>query len=131
MRLLADSDFLFGLFILTDPHYERAKSVWQDVVEKGMEIMALNLVIQEVVTVLSHKVSQQMAISFKEKFHLLEVGIVVVDEEVEVLAWKIFLQQHKKGTSFVDCANLAVIEKYKLDGIISFDMFYPKELRIG
>ena len=131
MRLLADSDFLFGLFVPTDPHYENAKRILQDVVEKGIEILILNLVIQEVVTVLSHKVGQQMAISFKEKFHLLDVGTIFVDEELEKSAWKIFLQQHKKGTSFVDCANLAVIEKYKLDGILSFDTFYPKELRVG
>ena len=50
-------------------------------------------------------------------------------------AWKNglgrFLKQTKKGCSFIDCANLAVIERYKLDGILTFDEFYPKELRVG
>ena len=56
---------------------------------------------------------------------------IIMDEELENESWKIFLSQTKKGTSFVDCANLAVVEKYKLDGILSFDKFYPKDVRIA
>ena len=56
--------------------------------------------------------------------------IIFVDEEMEKLSWRIFSNQAKKGTSFVDCSNLAVIEKFSLDGIVSFDKFYPKKLLI-
>ena len=54
----------------------------------------------------------------------------LIDEDLETMTWKIFKRQTKKGTSFVDCANMAVIEKYKLDGIITFDEFYPKEMMV-
>lgn len=128
MKLLADSDFLFGLFVLTDPHYERAREVWRDVVEKGIEVTVLNLVVQETATVLSYKINQSTAVNFVTKFPLLETRVLVIDGEIEKMSWEIFLRQKKKGTSFGDCANLAVIQKYKLDGILTFDEFYPEEI---
>jgi predicted nucleic acid-binding protein len=130
MKVLADSDFLFGLFVPTDAHFWEAKKLWGNVVKNGTEVIVLNLVVQEVATVLSHKVNQALAISFVEKFSALGTRVMVVDGEIEDFAWKIFLGQKKKGTSFVDCANLAAIEKYKLDGIVTFDEFYPVGLRI-
>ena len=44
---------------------------------------------------------------------------IKLEEKLERLAWKIFLKQTKKGTSFVDCANLAMMEMYKLDGVVT------------
>jgi len=54
-----------------------------------------------------------------------------LDLELENNSSKIFEKQSKKGMSFIDCANLAVLEKYKLDGILSFDEFYPKRFRVN
>ncbi len=131
MKVLVDSDFLFGFFVPSDPHYLRAKKFWLEVVEKGIEVLVLNLVIQETATVLSYKINQEVAVNFVEKLPRLELRTLRVNEEMEDAAWKIFLKHKKKGTSFIDCMNLAVVEKYKLDGILSFDMFYPKSVRIS
>jgi len=95
------------------------------------EVWVLNLVVQESATVVSMRDGMDQARVFYDGYNSLVQMEIDLDEELEKLAWKIFLQQHKKGTSFVDCANMAVIEKYRLDGILSFDTFYPKELRIG
>lgn len=130
MKLLIDSDALFGLFVPTDPHHVRAKSVYIREIEKGTRLTVLNLVIQETATVLSHKVNQRLAVDFIDKFRELDIPILTVDEDLALTAWKIFRAQTKKGTSFVDCANMAVIGKYKLDGIITFDEFYPKGLML-
>ena len=53
------------------------------------------------------------------------------EEELDREAWKILKGQTKKGTFFIDCANLAALELYKLDKIASFDTFYPKLLRFS
>ena len=50
---------------------------------------------------------------------------------IEEGGWKIFKAQTKKGISYVDCINLAVIQKFKFDGILSFDKFYPRSLKKG
>jgi len=61
---------------------------------------------------------------FYDKLPKLNLKIISFDEKLENMSWEMFLKQTKKGCSFVDCANLAVIKAYNLDGILSFDKFY-------
>lgn len=129
-KLLIDADWLVGAFRDEDPHHKvAAKSVARHVENKD-ELYVLNLVIQETGTVLSHRTGMGAVRLFWEKLPKLRLKAIRVDEDLEDEAWGIFLKQTRKGCSFVDCANLAVIEKYKLDGILTFDKFYPKELRL-
>lgn len=130
MKLLADSDFLFGLFVPDDFHYKRARQIWIGLVRKDSEVFVLNLTIQETATVLSHKRGQFAAVSFINKLPELKLKLIEVDMDMEKDGWKIFKTQTKKGTSFVDCINIAVMHKYKFDGILSFDEFYPKSVRV-
>jgi predicted nucleic acid-binding protein len=130
MKLLIDSDFLFGLFVPDDLHHKRARQIWIDLVKRECEIFVLKFAVQETATVLSHKIDQHTAISFVDKLPELGLKVLAADVEMEEDGWKIFKAQTKKGTSYVDCVNLAVIQKFKFDGILSFDKFYPKSLRI-
>lgn len=131
MKLLVDSDFLVGVYRKDDPHHKTTKRIRKDLEGKDVELCVTNLVIQESATVISHRVNmdavRQYIIALKQDIET----IIQVDEPLEERAWKIFLQQTKKGCSFVDCANLATIDYYKLDGILSFDTFYPKKLRVS
>ena len=131
MKLLVDSDFLFGLFVPDDLHHKRARQIWVDLVKREDEVFVLKLTIQETATVLSHKRDQRTAISFVDKLPELGLRVLGIDVEVEEDGWKIFKAQTKKGISYVDCINLAVIQKFKFDGILSFDKFYPKSLKKG
>ena len=96
-----------------------------------MEFGITNLLLQEVATVLSMRKGMALANKFLKDYRDIIDEVIFIDENLERQAWQIFGIQEKKGTSFVDCANLAVIEKYKLGGILTFDKFYPKELRLG
>ena len=131
MKLLVDSDFLFGLFVPDDLHHKRARQIWVDLVKREDEVFVLKLTIQETATVLSHKRDQRTAISFVDKLPELGLRVLGIDVEVEEDGWKIFKAQTKKGISYVDCINLAVIQKFKFDGILSFDKFYPRSLKKG
>ena len=128
MKILLDSDGLFGLYVPSDPHHEKAKHLALFLRAQMVELYVTNVVIWETATVLSYKIGQELAIQFVRSFPSLGAHMVVLDESLESRGWEVFLRQTKKGTSFVDCANVAVIEELKLDGILSFDEFYPKEL---
>ena len=131
MKLLIDSDFLFGLFVLHDPHHDKTNKIFKKLIEKKEDLVALNIVVQETATVLSKKAGQAASLDFLERFVHLPLKILVMDESLESDAWEVFKKHTKKGTSFVDCANLAALEKYKFDGILSFDEFYQKKVRIN
>lgn len=125
-----DTSALFGLFVPGDSHHDKAKKIFSDL-QKKAEFWVLNLVIQETATVLSYKVDHKISLLFLEKFSSLGLVCMPIDESLEKEAWRIFKDQTKKGTSFIDCANLAAIEVYRLDGILSFDSFYPKQFRFS
>lgn len=97
-------------------------------IEKDVELYSSNLVFQEATTVISKRMGMVHAKRFFEAINKFVSFVVIVDTDIEGKSWKIFLKQTKKGAPFIDCSNLAVIEKYKLDGILTFDRFYPKEL---
>ena len=124
MKLLLDSDFLFGLYITHDPSHDRAVKLLEETWGKKPELYITNLVMQELATVVSYRVGQKESITLLDKLEEHNLIKIHVNEELEDAGWELFLKQTKKGTSFVDCANLAVIDKYKFDGILSFERFY-------
>jgi len=49
------------------------------------------------------------------------VRMVFVDEELFKDAWARFTRLAAKGLSFTDCATLAVVDRYKIEYLLSFD----------
>ncbi len=127
MKLLTDSDFLISLVKLDDANHNKSIQLFKKI-EKS-DLTALNLVMQESTTVMSKRWGMIAAKTFYGKVTRLIQETILLNEEIEHIAWKIFLSQTKKGTSFIDCANMATCEYYKLDGILSFDEVY-KDKRI-
>lgn len=129
MRFLLDSDFLVALYKPDDASHARSSEIFGNYYDE-QDLVVLNAVLQESTTVISKRMGMIHARKFYRAVRKL-VGIVLsLNEELETRAWEIFLKQTKKGCSFVDCANLAAIETYKFDGILSFDKFYPKDIRV-
>ncbi len=129
MKYLVDSDFLISFSSDADSTHSKSIEIYKNLA-KNSELLSTNLVFQESTTVISKRFGMQKAKVFYEMINKFINTRLVFEENIEKEAWKIFLKQNKKGTSFIDCANLAVCQKYKFDGILSFDEFYPKELRI-
>jgi len=131
MKLLLDSDFIFGLVETKDPHHKFCVKYAESASERKDKFFCLNITMQETVTVLSNKSSQKIAIKFFENFDSIIDTVIVLDKKVEQKAWEIFTSKSKNKTSYVDCANLAAFKFYNLDKIASFDKFYPKEIKIN
>ena len=129
MKYLVDSNILVAVYKRDDSTHERATRLVKKFHINGNTFIVNNLVIQESTTVISHKMGMRNAKEFYQGLVNFIDETISVEALVEKKAWRIFFEQAKKGTSFIDCANLAAIEHYKLDGILSFDTFYPKTLR--
>ena len=130
-KALIDANIVVALYRPDDSLHQAAVAVVSRLKESDWKFIFTNLLFQETATVLSMRVGMGVAKKFLKDYRDLIDEIIFVDEEMEKLSWRIFSNQAKKGTSFVDCSNLAVIEKFSLDGIVSFDKFYPKKLLIG
>ena len=129
MKLLVDSDFLVALYKPADSNHLKAIEIFKKI-EHGSVLVALNLVFQESTTVVSKQMGMVDARKFFNSINKLIKEKLFLNQELEAQSWCLFFKQTKKGSSFVDCANLVAVEKYKLDGILSFDEFYPKEVGV-
>ncbi|KKS31986.1 MAG: hypothetical protein UU93_C0012G0005 [Candidatus Amesbacteria bacterium GW2011_GWA2_42_12] len=129
-RYLVDSDFLVAVFNEKDSSHTNAMILLKKIGADEIELWMTNLVRQESATVISHRVDMNGVRLYVKKIVNDIHKFVDVDKSLENDSWRIFLKQTKKGCSFVDCSNLAIVEKYKLDGILTFDQFYPKRIRV-
>ena len=127
-KVIVDSDLLVALYKPDDTSHKRALSLVTKLKDDGTVFNVVNLVIYESVTVISNRMGMDDSRQFRVGLENFINEVIQFEEKLEEKTWEIFLKQTKKGTSFVDCANLAVIEKYKFDGILSFDRFYGDEL---
>ncbi|OGM24555.1 hypothetical protein A3D00_00780 [Candidatus Woesebacteria bacterium RIFCSPHIGHO2_02_FULL_38_9] len=125
MKFLLDSDFLIALYKPDDSNHKKSKELFKKI--QGDELAALNIVFQESTTVVSKKMGMTHAKKFYDSINRIIEIKINMNEELEQQSWRMFLKQTKKGTSFVDCANLATTKIYGIDKIASFDKFYPKE----
>lgn len=129
MKLGVDSDFLIALYKPLDSNHQKAVEIYKRIQNK-YTLTALNLVFQESTTVISKHIGMDNAKKFYRLISKVVDEQIFLNDELEKETWRLFLKQTKKGTSFIDCANLAFCQKYKLNGILSFDDFYPKEVLI-
>lgn len=127
-KVLFDSDFLFGSFNPADPHYQQALTMFAELIKLKPSIYIVNLVLYETATLISHRLDHKQAIKFFKDILTTDFTCIFIDEELSKKATQIFLKQSKKDTSFVDCANVAVMEKLKINKIFSFDKFYKDKL---
>jgi|SRR3989338_2889920 len=123
MRLLVDADFLISIIKEDDRNHSLSIKKIEGL--KTSIVFITPFTIPETVTVLSYKVSHNAAKKFlkeaRNKF--IELSL---NENIIELADQIFLSQNADGISWIDCLNAAIVRYYKLEGILSYDKFYPK-----
>lgn len=124
MKVLFDSDALFAIYVSSDANHKKAISKLIEIEEQSARFYVTSLVLQETATVLSYKVNQKVAKDFLDSYQHIDPITIRLSIENEQNAWNIFKQQTKKGSSFIDCANIAIYQEFELDKIFTFDKFY-------
>ena len=124
--ILIDADALVALAKVDDSNHKKAISISKNLQMRGVFWLFSPFTIAESTTVLSHKVSQRSAKDFLRAIRELDIPVLSLKEEDIPLVDTWFLKQEKKGTSYFDCYNMAILQKHKdlLLGIFSFDKIY-------
>lgn len=127
MKYFVDSDFLISLYDGDDFNHSKADDIFRSI--KG-EIIVSNLVLFESVTVISKKFGMRYARDMYKMVSSIVDEVLFVGEGLFQIIWDIFLNKDKKGTSFIDCSNLVLVQEKDDSKILSFDKFYPKQYRL-
>lgn len=125
MTVLIDADFLVALLKEVDTNHRKAIEKYH--YYRSISFVTTPFTIPEVATVLSNRVSHTIAKKFVVEARSQPYLEIFLSQELIAKTDQIFLSQSKKGISWIDCFNVAVIKTYQLDGILSFDSFYRKQ----
>lgn len=125
-KVLVDSDALVALIKTDDAHFKTATRLAVQAKKQQVEFFLSQYTITEVSTVLSHKVSQAAAIQFLAGIHQFDLTVIASTESQFLKAEEIFVRQKKKGTSYFDCLNMALVEQGICEVIFSFDKIYAR-----
>lgn len=127
LEILVDTDVLVAIFKTDDSNHSKATKLCEALQKKGAEFIFSPFILYEAATVISYKVSHQKAISFVKEMKEINLPVYELSQEHLQLAEKWFFKQTGRGISYIDCYNMALLEKNKqLDGIFSFDAIYKK-----
>lgn len=126
MKIFVDTSVLVALNNTLDSTYLRALELSKSFVNDTVELVTSNHVIAETLTVLSQKVSHDIAIEFNEKW-APKMEVIHIDEELEEAAFDIFKKIKSKNVSFVDCTSFALMRHLKISKVFTFDMDFKKQ----
>ena len=124
--VLIDSSAFIARMAEGDPFLEDARRGFQMLKTQQLRVAVTNLIIGETLTVLSHRGGQALARQFMGHIERSEMPIIFVNEDLHQTTVQLFCQQAKKGTSFVDCANVVVVRHLGISKIFSFDEFHRR-----
>lgn len=127
-NIFVDSDGFVALAKEDDTNHKKSQQILTKLSHKPVLYTTSNYVFSETVTVFSHRVGRNQALSFIQelKSPVSIFSIQWIDEELEGIAIQLFKNQTSKNVSFVDCTNMALLKHYNLDAIFSFDSIYKR-----
>lgn len=127
MNILLDTSFICSLHLPEDSLHHKALTISKELVNQKVNLYISNFILLEVLTVLSQRKSRKLAIEFGRSVKEEPViKTIRIDGILEEYSWKIFLKTKEKDLSFVDCSTLAVLDKEKVDYLITFDKLFNR-----
>lgn len=126
--VLVDADIFVAWAKEDDANHTRATQIFHQLEDRPIVFFTSNYVFAEALTVVSQRVSHDTAIKLGSTIQSPNGSFQIkwITEEVEDLAFRIFIEQTSKNVSFVDCTNMALQEAHHIDYIFSFDGVYKK-----
>lgn len=121
--LFIDSSFFCAFYNPKDNLNQKA-SLLAPIV-KNYSAISSNFVFLESTTVISQRVGKAEAVLFGDS--LLNQSVIDLHyfsnlEEADI--WKIFKRVKNKNMSYVDCSILSLIQKYKINALLTFDTHF-------
>ncbi len=126
--ILCDTDFLIALLIENDTNHTKARYILDTHISS--DFIYSNLTEYELMTVLSRKLPQDIAIQAYNLFTATFTSRVVFELELEKEAVALYRKSTNKNQSFFDIACLVTAKKHNYK-IASFDRFYPNNMLVN
>lgn len=126
--IFIDSSAYLSLLIPNDSNHKKAlMSAKKYEREKHVTSYA---VLGEVLTVGSQKYDRQTTIKFVKKILNSPTIKIIETEELIDLTWDLFKKVNHKNIGWVDCYSQAIVNKYKIESIFTFDKDFERSSKV-
>ncbi len=127
--IFVDSSAWIALFKPNDVHHERVRKIFLGQITEDTPLITSNVVLYEVLTVLSMRAGKDIALAFGDWFYnkaiLRElVQNIFVDEAIENKTWMLFRKVKDKNVSFVDCTSVIIASLNDVQEMVTFDQHF-------
>ncbi len=123
-RILLDSSALVAMADQRDPDHA-AVAGFILTVKGQVSLITTDYVLDETVTVVKKRYGYGPAVRLGRKLRASDFcRYYLLTPEDEALAWAIFEKYDDKAWSYTDCSCLAVVQRLRLDGILSLDSHF-------
>lgn len=126
MRIFVDASAFIALLVETDSNHARAAEIAARLASEDAELVTSNMVIAEVLTVVSMRFRKALAIQFGTR--MMQGGVRIVHPSAFLFerAWHVWKDELRKDVSFVDVMSFAIIEDMAIPEAFSFDQHFLK-----
>ncbi len=128
-KTLVDANVFIALLNKDDTLHERAISLWSNLKRENRELVTLNVVASEALTVLSQRGNKMLALELADTLYGVgenDIDVLYADKVLEERALERFRNIRNKNMSFVDAIILATLEQYAIPALASFDRTLQK-----
>ena len=132
-KTLVDANVFIAVLNKDDTLHERAVALWADLKREKRELVTLNVVASEALTVLSQRGSKMLALELADTLYGAgenDIDMIYADKTLEEKALERFRSIRSKNMSFVDTIILATLEQYAIPALASFDRTLQKHARV-
>lgn len=121
MLVFVDSSAFISSLVSNENNFKRAKAITENLEIKAAQLITTNMIIAEVLTVLSMKHSKELSLFFGEQIRDSGLEIAHVNPDLFESAWQIFKREKSKNVGFVDCVSFAFIKSFHISTAFAFD----------
>lgn len=127
-RVFVDTSAFVALFRTRDVHYDRARTISEQMLRERTIGIATEIAIAETMTVLSMWEGKEAAVRFWNWLQEEDMDIVSISPEVRDRAFEIFAHHPSKNFPFFDAVSLALMEREGITHAFSFDRHFPRRV---
>lgn len=119
-----DASFYLSLLNVRDQNHHQAKKLAQKFSQE--QVVTSQIIIGEVLTVGSMRIDKKLTIEFVDQIFQSDTRIILEQPDLIKQAYQMFKQIKSKNISWADCFSFALIKKFKIEEVLSFDIDFNK-----
>lgn len=126
-RIFIDSDVLVALNDKDDPSHLQAQQRLNEISGKEYEFISSTNVLLESVTIISQRVGKKEGVTLLNELRSGKYTVIHPDDSLIVSSEEIFRSIVSKNVSYSDCVSFAVMRRFGIRWVFSFDLHFKKQ----